>query len=213
MMRTAGAIAIVLLSAASPARAHGLDEFAQALRVGVAPDHITLDFGLTPGVAVAASLIANIDADGDGTISPSEAEHYGRSVVADLDATVDEVALGFRLVRVDLPPAGDMRDGLGTIRIEAIGPASLRAGSHVVVVRNTHRPEASSYLSNALLPKNDSTRIVRQERDATQQTLTISVEIAGDRQTAAGWTLGGAALLLMHAGWRKTRAGLGILRP
>ena len=212
MTRAATAIAIGLLMTASPARAHGLDEYVQALRVGVATDRVTLDLGLTPGVAIAASLIARLDGDGDGAISPSEAERYGRIVIEDLNVSLDGAPLAFQLGRVDVPPAGEMRDGLGTIRLEATSRVSPRSGGHAIVVRNGHHPDQSSYLANALLPQNDSIRVLRQERDATQQTFTLNVEIAGDRWMAMGWTLGGAALLLMHATWRKTRLGLGILK-
>ena len=205
MTRAAGSIAIVLLLASSPARAHGLDEYVQALRVGVSRDGVLLTLGLTPGVAVAAGLIARVDSDGDGAISPDEAGRYGQVVLADLDVRLDGAPLSFQLVRVDVPPAGEMRDGLGTIRMEATGPASARPGQHVIVVRNTHRPVASSYLANALLPEDEAIRVLRQERDATQQTFTLNFEIVGDRTNAVGWTLGGAALLLMHAEWRRRR--------
>ena len=211
-MTRATTIAIVLASIASPAAAHGLDEYVQALRVGVARDRVALDLGLTPGVVVAANIIARLDADADGRISPFEAERYGHMVIDDLAVSLDGTPLALQLARVDVPPPGEMRDGLGTIRIRAVGPASLRSGRHAIIVRNIHRPEPSSYLANALLPEEDAIRVVRQERDATQQTLTLSVEIAGDQTTVVGWTLAGAALLLLHAGWRTTRARLGILK-
>jgi nickel/cobalt transporter (NicO) family protein len=211
-MTRAATIAIVLASIASPAAAHGLDEYVQALRVGVARDRVTLDLGLTPGVAVAAKVIARLDVDADGTISPFEAERYGHMVIDDLAVTLDGTPLALRLAHIDVPPPGEMRDGLGTIRITAVGPASLPTGRHAIIVRNIHRLEPRSYLANALLPEEDAIRVVRQERDATQQTFTLNVEIAGDRTTALGWTLAGAALLLLHAGWRTARARLGILK-
>ena len=205
MTRTAGAVAIALLSTASPSGAHGLDEYVQALRVGVSRDAVTLHLGLTPGVAVAGGVIALIDADEDGTISPLEAERYGRSVLADLHVRLDGAALAFQMTRVDVPPAGEMREGLGTIHIEATSRVSPRSGGHAIVVRNGHHPDQSSYLANALLPEDNAVRVLRQDRDATQQTFTLRFEIAGDRTSAMGWMLGGAALLLVHAGWRRRR--------
>ena len=203
MTRAAAAIPLVLLLASSTAGAHGLDEYVQALRVGVSKSGVSLHLGLTPGVAVAAGIVARIDANGDGTISPLEAERYGRIVLADLDATLDGAPLALQMTRVDVPTPGEMRDGLGTIRIEATSPGSPRSGTHIVVVRNRHHPEQSSYLANALLPEGNAVQVLRQDRDTTQQTFTLSFEIAGDRTTAMGWLIGGAALLVLHVGWRR----------
>jgi hypothetical protein len=205
MIARARAIAIALLLTASTAHAHALDEYVQALRVGVAADRITLHLALTPGVAVAGGIIARLDVDGDGLISPLEARRYGELMLADLDVSLDGTPRALALITVDVPPPADMREGAGTIRIDAIVHASSHPGRHAISVRNRHLPERSAYLANALLPGDDSVAIVRQERDPRQQMFTLSFEIASGRSSAVGWSLGGAALLLAHAGWRRRR--------
>ena len=205
MTRLARAIAIGLLLNGSTAHAHALDEYVQALRVGVSADRITLHLGLTPGVAVADGIIGRLDADGDGVISPLEAKRYGELVLGDLDVRLDGAPRAIELITVDVPPPADMREGAGTIRIDALIRASSRLGRHALVVRNRHLPEQSAYLANALLPESASIGLVRQERDARQQTFALSFEIGAGRSRAIGWSLGGAALLLVHAGWRRRR--------
>ena len=67
-------------SLAMPAEsaAHRLDEYLQAARVSLARDRIALEVDLTPGANIAPAIVALLDRDGDGTISPIEAEAYGQ---------------------------------------------------------------------------------------------------------------------------------------
>lgn len=66
-----------------------LDEYLQASRVSLERTDVSLQIDLTPGASVADSIIALIDRDGDNTISPSEAEQYGRVVLADIVLELD----------------------------------------------------------------------------------------------------------------------------
>ena len=58
------------LGTAGPACAHRLDEYLQATTVAVTRGHVVLRVRLTPGVAVAPAVLAQIDANGDGALSP-----------------------------------------------------------------------------------------------------------------------------------------------
>lgn len=205
MTRLASAAAVALLATVSSARAHALDEYVQALRVAVSAERITLQLGLTPGVAVAAGIIARIDLDGDGVVSPREAGRYGALVLADLDVSLDGDRCAVELIRVEVPPPDEMREGAGTIRLDAAVRVAPGSGRHAIVVRNRHLAEQSAYLANALLPESDSIGIVRQARDARQQTFMLTFAIDANRSNGIGWSIGGAALLLVHAGWRRRR--------
>jgi hypothetical protein len=210
-MTRVAAAAVAMVLATSGARAHGLDEYVQATRVDVSGDGITLYVGLTPGVEVADGIIGHLDSDGDGAISPSEAEAYGRAFIRDVILESDGATLTLSLRTVDVPPPGELREGAGTIRIEATAATTLAAGPHELVFENRHRSAQSVYIANALLPDIDAITIGRQQRDARQQVLTLDFHVARQSPSFA-WLTGGAALLLLHAGWRTRRTNAAILK-
>ena len=193
------------LAASTGARAHRLDEYLQAARVAVAPAEIAVHLDLTPGVSVAVGIFALLDADSDGRVSPSEAEAYGHVVLADVSARLDGEPLGLSLTRVEVPTEGEMRDGVGTIRILAAASQAQRPGPHQFELRNSHRPEASVYLANALAPQDADIRIVRQQRDATQQMYSLEYDVRPSKGAAVGWLVAAAAALMAHARWRTRR--------
>ena len=193
------AVAIVLALAAGVAlRAHALDEYLQATRVDIAPKGVALFVDMTPGAAIASLVIARLDSDGDGVFSPSEAETYGRALLADLELSVDGAPLPLSLVRVEVPTAGEMREGQGVIRIKSWSDASLLPGSHRLVTRNSHMTGISVYLANALIPESRGIRIAKQTRDARQQNFQLDFETDGADRTGRaqlGWLLMGVAVV------------------
>ena len=70
---------VLVIAAATGADAHRLDEYLQAARVAVTPRAVVVHLDLTPGVSLAADVISLLDRDGDGRVSPIEAEAYGRA--------------------------------------------------------------------------------------------------------------------------------------
>ena len=203
MTRLVAVTTALVLAASTGARAHRLDEYLQAARVAVAPADIAVRLDLTPGVSVAAEIIALLDADSDGRVSPQEAEAYGRVVLADVSARLDGEPLGLTLTRVEVPTEGEMRDGVGTIRIQAAAAShAQRPGPHRFELRNSHRPEGSVYLANALVPQDADIRIVRQQRDARQRMYSLEYDVRPSKGAAVGWLIAAAAALMAHARWR-----------
>ncbi len=196
-MRAIAAVVFVL-AAGVAIKAHALDEYLQATRVDIAPKGVALFVDLTPGVAVAQAIIGRLDSDGDGVFSPTEAETYGRALVADLALSLDGSLLPLSLMRVEVPTAGEMREGQGTIRIKTWSDASLLPGSHHLVARNAHMTGISVYLANALIPESPATRIVKQTRDTRQQLFELDFETGRADSTSRaqlGWLLMGVAVV------------------
>ena len=207
MTRIAAIAGALVLTTAIEADAHRLDEYLQAARVAVSPSGIVVHLALTPGTSLAAEIIALLDRNGNGRVSPLEAEAYGRLALGDVSARLDGVPIGLTLMRVEVPTAGEMRDGVGTIRIEAAGTTHAgRSGAHQFELRNAHRPDGSVYLANALAPETSDIRIVRQRRDERQQMFTLDYEVRPSTSAAAGWLVAGAAVLMTHARWRRRGA-------
>src|SRR5579862_780337 len=108
----------LLLSLAGIASAHRLDEYLQATLISVEKDRIEVSLRLVPGVAVASAVLAKIDANGDGVISPGEQQAYAQRVLGDLALSIDGRRLTPKLASVNFPAVEQMREGLGEIRIE-----------------------------------------------------------------------------------------------
>ncbi len=73
MTRLAGRLRATL-AFAGIADAHALDEYVQALRVDVGSARLVVYLDFTPGTNIAAHVLPLIDGNGDGALSPTEAE-------------------------------------------------------------------------------------------------------------------------------------------
>lgn len=178
MTRTLLSGVAVILIAQADMSAHRLDEYLQATRVSLERGRIGIEIDLTPGANIASGIIALLDRDRDGRISPLEAQAYGEAVLSDLIVEVDAVPVPVALARVEVPPLDDMREGLGAIRLQALGQiGSFSAGRHHVRLRNSHAPVPSVYLVNALVPDDRGIGVIAQTRDLQQQDVRIEYEV------------------------------------
>ncbi|HVD92322.1 MAG TPA: hypothetical protein VNC21_08575, partial [Vicinamibacterales bacterium] len=57
--------------------AHRRDEYLQAARLAIDPARVEIELDLTPGIALADTIIADIDRNRDGLFSPDEQQAYG----------------------------------------------------------------------------------------------------------------------------------------
>jgi hypothetical protein len=178
MTRALLSAVVVLLIAPADTSAHRLDEYLQATRVSLERGRIGIEIDLTPGANIASGIIELLDRDSDGRISPLEAQAYGEAVLADLIVGLDAVPVRVALARAELPRLDDMREGLGAIRLQALGQVGwLSAGRHHVHLRNSHAPVPSVYLVNALVPDDRSVGVLSQTRDVQQQEVRIEYEV------------------------------------
>jgi len=189
--------ACLLAISASPS-AHRLDEYLQATRVSLAHTRVTLEIDLTPGASVADGIIALIDRDGDSSISPVEAESYGRDVLTDVIFELDGQPIALTLSRVEVPSLDEMRHGIGAIQLRAsgdVGPRmSLRRDLHF---QNNHQPGSSVYLVNALIPSDRGISVVGQTRDAKQRGVRIEYSVSPQWPKYLYWPMLG----LVVGGW------------
>ena len=160
---------IALFAFPSAVFAHRDDQYLQATLVAIEPSGVRLQINLTPGVAVAEQVLAQIDRDRDGTISKNEAAVYAKLVKGDLTLRVDGQKLELKLTVSEFVPPAELRTGSGTIQMEfsAIsGP--LTAGPHRLTIENRHLTPVSVYLINAAQPRFATVQITRQKRNDNQ---------------------------------------------
>jgi hypothetical protein len=149
------------------ASAHRLDEYLQATLIGVTRDGTDVEIHLTPGVAMLPVLMAVIDLDRDGRISPEEARVYVGRVTREVELRVDGVPAPLSLIESNFPTVEAMREGLGTIRIRL---RTARSG-HELRFENRHLPQVSAYLVNCLAAPSDGLVVRRQVRDEAQRSI------------------------------------------
>ena len=171
---------VLVLAAGAAAPAHRRDEHLQAARIGITPDHVTVDLDITPGADLAAAAIAAIDRDADGSVSAEERDLYATSVAGALWLANDREAHALRIVSAAFPDVEAIRRGEGTIalRLRANLRSDLASGEHQLIFGNGHQPAQSVYLANALVPEDSHVTIVSQRRSATQHELTIAYTLA-----------------------------------
>jgi hypothetical protein len=174
----------ILLALPCVARAHRLDEYLQATRLGVSLDRVDLDIDLTAGVGVAAKVCALVDTDHDGRISDAEGRAYADRVVKSVVLQVDNQSRTVTLVSSRFPSVLEIKGGSGTIHLEARATLPITsAGRHTLLYRNTHHREISVYLVNALVPANQAVTIASQQRDPRQRQMVMTYDVAAPRAT------------------------------
>lgn len=202
-MRTAFAATVLLLTA-MPGRAHRLDEYLQQILVSIGRERLEAEISLTPGVAVFPMVAAEIDADRDGVFSGSEQRAYAGRVLHDLSLTVDGHPLTPRLLTIRFPGIDEMKEGLGSIRIEFQADLPRRGGGRRLVIENRHQRKIGAYLVNCLVPRDPRIRVLAQSRnysqsfyqlDYTQPGAPAGTLLAGFWADGRTW-LGAVALLL-----------------
>jgi hypothetical protein len=194
MSRVFVSVIVFMLAMPAESAAHRLDEYLQAARVSLARDRVTLEVDLTPGANIASAIVALLDRDGDDTISPLEAGAYGQEVVTDLVLELDGRSVAVTLTRVETPSIDDMRDGVGTIQLRAVGNVdAVAAGRRELYFRNNHQPAASVYLVNALIPDDGDVGVALQSRDPRQQGVRIEYNVGPRWPAQLLWLVLGVA--------------------
>jgi len=179
MKRAIVVVSFIGLSSAlgGTASAHRIDEYLQAARLAIAPDRITLEMDLTPGVDVAPLIFALINTNHDGMISQAEGRAYTNQLIKEIVLDLDGHRQRLSLVRAQFPSFREMNEGVGTIRIEAVAVCASGPGQHVLSYQNNHRNDISVYLVNALLPASRNIEITAQRRDPLQRGIQLAFTV------------------------------------
>ena len=184
-MRALLASFAVLVVVAVRVEPHTVDEYVQATRLDISQTRIVVDLALTPGVAVATNVFAMIDGDLNGRVSPQEIQAYARRLLRDLSVRVDGQPYPLTLTRAECPSWDQIRDGAGTIRLQAAADLSLTPfRRHRIHYENMHDTAQGVYLVNALTPSTRAIAIAGQHRDALQRQIDLDVDVSA---SYAGW--------------------------
>jgi hypothetical protein len=205
----AAALLAVTLALGVGVSAHRRDEYLQAARLDVEPDRIEIDLDLTPGIDVADRIVAAVDRNHDGSLSPDEKRRYEDEVLGALDVELDGRPLRVQLLAASFPGLDTFSHGDGTMHFQsrAVLPP-LSAGAHRLLFRNSHRRDVSVYLANALVPESDQVAITGQERDGDQRELTIAFATRpASSPFPMTWLLGGLCAIVIGgtSGWAYRR--------
>ena len=189
--------------------AHRLDEYLQAARLALDPARVHIELDLTPGIALAEAILADIDRNRYGSFSQEEQRACGRQVLEALTLELDGRPLRIQPETSSFPEVDAVSRGEGTIRLHlAATLPRLSAGAHHLLFRNRHHPDHSVYLANALVPGSDQVAITGQRRDADQTELTIDYTLRGGRVLSASawlWSALAAATVLSALLMRRVR--------
>lgn len=179
MRATLAATGALLLSVATPAFAHRVDEYLQATTIAVERDRVQAQIRLTPGIEVFPEVLAFIDADHDGVVSDVEQRRYAARVLRDLSLTIDGERVALRLVSFQFADLEVLRDGRGVIAIDFTGDVPRGAGGRRLVFENHHLRRIGEYLVNGLVPRDPDIRLGAQHRSYDQSVYRLDYAQAG----------------------------------
>ena len=179
MKRALLAAGALLLASAAPALAHRVDEYLQATTIAVGRDAVLLHLRLTPGIEVVPRVLRLIDGDGDGVLSEAEQRGYAERMLRDVALSADGAHLPLRLLSWKYPSLDEMRDGRGSIEVEADARVPERGGTRVLTFDDAHQRAIADYLVNALVPQDSAIHIARQVRSRDQSHYELHYAQAG----------------------------------
>ena len=189
--------AILLAATVSTLSAHRRDEYLQAARLDIGPDRVDVQLDLTPGIALADRVIADVDHDRNGVVSDAEAGAYAAVVQHDTRLEIDGRTIQARFVEGHPATVEAMRNGVGTLYVRwsaALPP--LAPGTHHLRFTNGHHQDIGVYLANVVVPASDRIAVIAQDRSVDQRRFTVTYEVKAEQRSAA---LGRALLLLLAA--------------
>jgi hypothetical protein len=200
--RTFWMICAAILGMAFPGivDAHRLDEYLQATRISIGAGRVLVEMNLTPGAAVAESVMAMIDRDQDGEISSGESLAYAESVVGSVSLGIDGEGHSLGLDKYRFPSAAQIRRGEGIIRLHAAATVPrVSPGPHRLVFANRHRSDIGVYLVNALVPVDDRIRIKSQSRDFLQREYGVEYTVEAGKSSARAASISSVVGLALAA--------------
>jgi hypothetical protein len=204
-----GVACVLLLAIGTGVSAHRRDEYLQAARIAIEPDGVAIELDLTPGAAVAAPILAAIDADGDGSLSDGERRAYTQRVTGAVSIVIDGRLLPLTLTSSGFPDLAAARRGEDAVRLRLQAATPFAApGLHHLYFSNAHLPEHSVYLANALVPESPRVTVTAQRRTADQRAITIDYTLADAAAPMAARVvtgLGVVALALLPLARRGSR--------
>jgi hypothetical protein len=161
-----------------------------------------VELNLTPGVSIVDQVLAVIDVDGDGSISPEEAQRYASAVAANLSLKAGALPVDLKLTGKRFPDPREFREGAGTISLRFTADLPPMGQGRDLRFENRHAPAPSVYLANALTPP-PGVSIVGQVRDPLQTQLIVSYAPGEAPGSPRMWIL--AALFVLAVGVRVVR--------
>ena len=207
MKRTA-VVSLLMILCGARVQPHQLDEYLQATLLDLSGDRVRVELSLTPGAAIAPQILALIDRDRDGVLSPTETAEYAGRMMREVHLTIDGRACRLTVTRAVAPAWEELVEGTGSIRLDAVAEgALLTGGAHRIVYENTHQPAPSAYLANALKPRREVT-IDAQRRDVLQHRIELDIEVSTGATRAAQFAWGSgliAALVTLRVRSRRRR--------
>jgi hypothetical protein len=206
---------VVLIGGAPTLLGHRLDEYLQASRIEISTAQVVIELDLTPGSAIAESVVAAIDRNHDGLATLEEARSYADDVRKSTQLELDGQRLDLRLISTQAPDPDALRSGVGTIRLRLGAGWTGTPGAHQLLYRNVHREDVSVYLANVLAPATPRIRITAQDRDVRQRELRLGYEVtAATPQWPSWWAALLGVAVLSAALWQSSarlRAGFPLL--
>lgn len=134
---------------------------------------------------------------------------YAVAALKAMRLEIDHRPIDLQLVNVAVPGLEVIRKGEGAVRLELGGRSpALPDGPHQVFFLNTHRPEISVYLANALVPVSPQVVVTAQRRDVAQREITVDYVLTARASSGAPvmFPLAAIAVLALGmAGWLRQR--------
>ncbi|MBB6017090.1 hypothetical protein ACFP9V_22815 [Deinococcus radiopugnans] len=176
MRKLALTLAALLLPVA---QAHPVDEVVQGAYLTLAPGAVQLELDVTPGSQVAGTVLTSLDANTDGRITDAEARAYAGRVLKQSTLKLGDVAAGWTLGKIEVPPYADLKTGNAVLKIYATAKRRDTVGAQTLSYQNRYQPAKGQWTANIFLLPGAGWQygVTGQQRSNDGQQLTVNYTV------------------------------------
>ena len=171
---------LALLAGAALAHPHSQTDQQAMLSLGLT--RIDLALAIVPGTQDGPALAAGLDVDGDGAVSPAEADRFRASLLDGVTLSVDGAPVVLSPDALQLPPLDALAGGTAGLSLRLTGDIALsQAGDHRVDLAVAHGDFGDWFIQPYLHPDfATGTTAVQIERPQPVNRLQVLFQTAGE---------------------------------
>ena len=166
---------LAAMMTATAASAHPVDEVVQGAYLMVAPGRLRLQLEITPGPAVAATVLRVLDADGDHVFSRAERRAFAERVLRQAALSIDGRSVSWRFDQIGVPAYAIVEQQAGTIQLFADAPLVADGKPRRLVFLNAYRPARGPTTTNIFAAPGSTCMFAGQRRSDDGRMFAVTV--------------------------------------
>ena len=155
---------------------HRHETYRQSSVLSIEKDAVRAEIRLAPSADAFPMVMADIDTDGDGDISPVEQRGYAEQVLRDVWIAVDGQRVLPHFVSMRFPSVAELKAGTGRMEFQLRAELPGGGGNRTLTFDNRHESRIGVYEADILPSTDANIRLAGARRNGPQSSLEIDYQ-------------------------------------